>query len=55
MASIPQVAKVRRTVLTTTAKRAARATRFVPRRSKLSGAKLVHTLVVRWRANPEAT
>jgi Transposase DDE domain len=55
MASIPQVAKVLRTVLTTTANRAARATRFVQRRSKLSGAKFVQTLVFGWLANPVAT
>ncbi len=55
MASIPQVAKALRTVLTTTANRAARATRFVQRRSKLSGAKFVQTLVFGWLANPEAT
>lgn len=55
MASIPQVAKVLRTVLTTTATRAARATRFVQRRSKLSGAKFVQTLVFGWLASPEAT
>jgi Transposase DDE domain len=55
MTSIPQVANVLRTVLTTTANRAARATRFVQRRSKLSGAKFVQTLVFGWLANPEAT
>jgi len=55
MVSIPQVAKVLRTVLTTTANRAARATRFVQRRSKLSGAKFVQTLVFGWLANPAAT
>jgi Transposase DDE domain len=55
MASIPHLAKVLRTVLTTTANRAARATRFVQRRSKLSGAKFVQTLVFGWLANPAAT
>lgn len=55
MTSIPQVAKILRTVLTTTANRAARATRFVQRRSKLSGAKFVQTLVFGWLANPDAT
>jgi hypothetical protein len=55
MTSIPQVAKALRTVLTTTANRAARATRFVQRRSKLSGAKFVQTLVFGWLANPAAT
>lgn len=55
MASIPQVAHALRTVLTTTANRAARATGFVQRRSKLSGAKFVQTLVFGWLANPDAT
>ena len=55
MTSIPQVAKALRTVLTRVANRAARATRFVQRRSKLSGAKFVQTLVFGWLANPEAT
>jgi hypothetical protein len=55
MTSIPQVAKALRTVLTPTANRAARTTRFVQRRSKLSGAKFVQTLVFGWLANPEAT
>jgi len=55
MTSIPQIAKALRTVLTTTANRAARATRCVQRRSKLSGAKFVQTLVFGWLANPDAT
>jgi len=55
MASIPQVAKVLRTVLTRGANRAARATGFVQRRSKLSGAKFVQTLVFGWLAKPDAT
>jgi hypothetical protein len=55
MASIPQVAKALRIVLTQVANRAAHATRFVQRRAKLSGAKLVQTLVFGWLANPEAT
>ena len=55
MASIAQVAKALRTVLTRVANRAARTTRFVQRRSKLSGAKFVQTLVFGWLANPEAT
>jgi Transposase DDE domain len=54
MTSIPQMAKALRTVLTTTANRAARATRFVQRRSKLRGAKFVQTLVFGWLANPDA-
>ena len=55
MASIPQLAKVLRTVVTQGANRAARATGFVQRRSKLSGAKFVQTLVFGWLANPDAT
>lgn len=55
MASIPQVAQALRTVLTRVANRAARATRFVQRRSKLSGAKFVQTLVFGWLANPDAS
>jgi hypothetical protein len=55
MASIPHIAKGLRTVLTTTAKRAARATRVVQRRSKLNGAKFVQTLVFGGLANPAAT
>lgn len=55
MASIPQVAKALRTVLTRGANRAARTTHFVQRRSKLSGAKFVQTLVFGWLANPAAT
>lgn len=55
MISIPQVGKVVRTVLTTTANRAARATGCVQRRSKLSGAKFVQTVVFGWLANPDAS
>jgi hypothetical protein len=55
MASIPQVAQALRTVLSRVANRAARTTGCVRRRSKLSGAKFVQTLVCGWLANPEAT
>jgi hypothetical protein len=55
MTSIPQVAKALRTVLTRVANRAARPTHFVQRRSKLSGAKFVQTLVFGWLATPAAT
>src|SRR6266545_3771028 len=55
MNSIPQVAKALRTVLSRVANRAARTTGCVRRRSKLSGAKFVQTLVFGWLANPEAT
>jgi len=44
-----------RTLLTDTADAAARATHFVQRRSKLSGAVFVQTLVFGWLANPQAT
>lgn len=43
------------TILGTTADAVARATRFVQRQSKLTGAKFVQTLVFGWIANPEAT
>ena len=55
MASIPQVAKALRTVLTRVATRAAHTTGFGQRRSKLSGAKFVQTLVFGWLATPQAT
>ncbi len=55
MTSIAHVAQALRTVLTRDATRAARTTRFVRRRSKLSGAKFVQTLVFGWLANPAAT
>jgi hypothetical protein len=55
MTAIPQVAHAMRTVLTRVANRAGRATQFVQRRSKLSGAKFVQTLVFGWLANPDAT
>src|SRR5262245_4012205 len=55
MGSIAQIAQVVRTVLTPTANRAARAPGFVQRRSRLSGAKFVQTLVFGWMANPDAT
>src|SRR5688500_4359790 len=54
MASIPQVAGVLREVLGPVAERAARATGFVRRASKLTGARFVQTLVFGWLARPEA-
>jgi Transposase DDE domain len=54
MATIPQVAGVLREVLGPVAERAARATGFVRRASKLTGARFVQTLVFGWLARPEA-
>ena len=42
-------------MLTTAADQAGRATRFVQRQSKLTGAKFVQTLVFAWWDNPDAT
>ena len=55
MTTVPQLAQAMQTVLTTTADAAARATRFVQRRSKLTGAAFVQALVFGWLANPQAT
>lgn len=55
MATIADVAGALRTVLTTTADEAARATGFVRRRSKLSGAAFTQALVFGWLADPDAT
>lgn len=55
MATVPQVAVALQTVLTTDADRAARATRFVQRESKMGGAEFAQTLTFGWLANPEAT
>jgi hypothetical protein len=54
MATIPQVAGVLREVLGPVAERAARATGFVQRASKLTGACFVQTLVFGWLAWPQA-
>ena len=54
MATIPQVARVLQTVLGPVAERAARATGFVRRASKLTGARFVQTLVFGWLAQPQA-
>jgi hypothetical protein len=43
------------TVLTSVADQAARATRFVQRRSKMTGAKFAQTLVFGWLDDPQAT
>src|SRR5438552_10764079 len=55
MTTVPQLAQTLQTVFTTTADAAARATGFVQRRSKLSGAAFVQALVFAWLANPQAT
>lgn len=55
MTTIPQVARAMRTILTTTADEAARATRFVQRTSPLSGATFSQTLVFGFLGNPQAT
>ena len=55
MLTIPQLAQTLQTLLTTTADTAARATRFVQRRSKLTGAAFVQTLVFGFLANPQAS
>ncbi len=55
MTTVPQLATALQTLLTTTADATARATRFVQRRSKLSGAAFVQALVFAWLADPQAT
>ena len=55
MTTVPQLADVLQTVLTTTADALARTTGFVQRRSKLTGAAFVQALVFGWLANPQAT
>ena len=54
MATIPQVARAMQRILGPVAERAARATGFVQRASKLTGACFVQTLVFGWLAQPEA-
>lgn len=55
MATIPDVARALRAVLTEAADAAAAASGFVRRRSKLTGSGFVRTLVFGWLANPAAT
>ena len=55
MATIPQVTQAMQTILTTVADTAARATGFVQRTSKMTGALFTQTLVLGFLANPEAT
>ena len=54
MATIAQVAGAMQRVLGPVAERAARATGFVRRASKLTGARFVQALVFGWLAQPEA-
>ena len=51
--TIPQVARVMREVLTTTADAAAKATQFVRRTSPLGGATFSQTLVFGFLGNPQ--
>lgn len=55
MPTLPQVATAMQTVLGPIADAAARRTGFVQRRSKLTGARFVQTLVFGWLANPQAS
>src|SRR5438270_7644692 len=55
MTTVPQLAQTLQTLFTTTADAAARATGFVQRRSKLTGAAFVQALVFGWLANPQAS
>jgi hypothetical protein len=55
MTTVPQLAQTLQAVFTTTAEAAARATGFVQRRSKLSGAAFVQALVFGWLADPHAS
>lgn len=55
MTTVTKVVQAMQTILTHTADQAAHLTRFVQRRSKLSGAAFVQTLVFGWLANPQAT
>jgi len=55
MATIPQVTAAMQTVLTSVADNAARATRFVQRTSKLTGALFVQTMVFGFLSDREAT
>src|ERR687887_2779524 len=55
MTTVPQLAQTLQCVFTTTADAAARATGFVQRRSKLSGAAFMQALVFGWLADPHAS
>jgi len=53
--TIPEIAQALGSVFTTIADEAALETRFVQRRSKMTGAGFVQTLAFGWLANPQAT
>ena len=55
MTTCREVAAALRTTLTCAADEAVTATRFVRRRSKLTGARFAQTLVFGWLANPGAS
>ena len=55
MATIAQVSQAMQTVLTSVADSAARATGFVQRTSKLTGALFVQTLTLGFLSNPQAS
>src|ERR1700676_1248107 len=53
--TIPEVAEALNAVFTATADEAAHDTKFVKRRSKITGSLFVQTLTLGWLANPQAT
>src|SRR5271170_4699803 len=53
--TIPEIAEALSAIFTSTAEAAARDTKFVQRRSKMSGEAFVQTLTFGWLANPQAT
>ncbi|MGA7730936.1 MAG: IS4 family transposase [Chloroflexia bacterium] len=55
MTSVPRLSKIMQTLLTDIANESAHATRFVQRRSKVTGAVFVQALVFGWLSNPRAT
>jgi hypothetical protein len=55
MTTVAHLAQTLQTVLTSSANSAARATGFVQRQSKLTGAAFVQALVFGWLANPQAS
>jgi hypothetical protein len=55
MTTVSQLTQTLQTVFTTTADAAVRATGFMQRRSKLTGAAFVQALVFGWLAHPHAS
>jgi hypothetical protein len=55
MTTVPQLVQTLQTLFTTMADSLARATGFVQRRSKLTGAAFAQALVFGWLANPQAS